>query len=238
MITSAVVFDLFHTLVDTEHLRPPGFDEIDAVADVCRVDPAALRDFWDATYVERETTSIDLVDLLQRHVGTVGVELTTHQRSDVDAIFGVTKDEALRRPIPAMVHIVRDTAANGPVGVLSNCHEREVRCWPESPLSTGVSVFGRSSRIGTMKPHGAAYDWVLTRLAADPFRSVYVGNGSSDELAGARRAGFGTVIHCNVFDRSNGLVDGAEQRRRAEHADASVDSIDDLAGLLAAEPPS
>ena len=52
----AFVVDLFHTLVDTEHLRPRGFQEVAATADVCGVDRDRFSAFWSATYVERETT--------------------------------------------------------------------------------------------------------------------------------------------------------------------------------------
>ena len=73
-----------------------------------------------------------------------------------------------------------------------------------------------------------------TALRIEPGKSVYVGNGSSDELAGARRAGFGHIVHCNVFDRSNGLVEPQEQMRRARQADTTVDTVDDLDDALAA----
>ena len=118
--------------------------------------------------------------------------------------------------------------------VLSNCHEREVRCWAESPLARHVTVFGRSCDIGAMKPDLRPYRWMATQLRIEPGKSVYVGNGSSDELAGARQAGFGHIVHSNVFDRSNGLVEPQEQLRRARQADTTVDTVDDLDDELAA----
>ena len=48
---SAFVFDVFHTLVDTEHLRPRGFRDVTAVAEVCEVDLDRFGAFWSATYV-------------------------------------------------------------------------------------------------------------------------------------------------------------------------------------------
>ena len=131
-----------------------------------------------------------------------------------------------------MVTLIASLAASTPLGVLSNCHEREVRCWGESPFAPLTSSFGRSTRIGAMKPTPIAYEWVLCELQVDSAAAIYVGNGSSDELGGARRAGFGTVVHCNVFDRSNGLISPDEQRRRAGQADASVDTIDQLEMVL------
>lgn len=48
---SAFVLGLFHTLVDTEHLRPRGFHEVAAVAEVCGVDRDRFSAFWSATCV-------------------------------------------------------------------------------------------------------------------------------------------------------------------------------------------
>ena len=229
---TAIVFDLFHTLVDTEHLRPPGFDSIEVVAEICGIEHGPMRTFWDETYPLRETTQLDLTDLAQRYCERFDVPLDEAQRAAIDSAFGVCKDDALRYPEQDMVTLFAGLASTMPIGVLSNCHEREVRCWGESPFAPLTTSFGRSTRIGAMKPVPIAYEWVLSELNVDPGAAIYVGNGSSDELGGARRAGFGTVVHCNVFDRSNGLVSPDEQRRRAGQADASADTIDQLAVVL------
>ena len=190
--------------------------------------------FWSATYVERETTPIDLLALVERFCETEREPLTADERANIDEIFGLCKDEALRAPEPEIVALVDKLARRRPIGVLSNCHEREVRRWAESPLARHVTVFGRSCDIGAMKPDLRPYRWMATQLRIEPGKSVYVGNGSSDELAGARQAGFGHIVHSNVFDRSNGLVEPQEQLRRARQADTTVDTVDDLDDELAA----
>ena len=230
---SAFVFDLFHTLVDTEHLRPRGFRAVTAVAEVCGVDLDRFGAFWSATYVERETTPIGLVVLVERFCETERGPLTADERASVDEIFGLCKDDALRAPEQGIVELVARLARRRPIGVLSNCHEREVRCWAESPLARHITVFGRSCDIGAMKPDLRPYRWMATQLRIEPGQSVYVGNGSSDELAGARQAGFGYIVHCNIFDRSNGLVAPEEQLRRARQADMTVDTVDELHDALA-----
>lgn len=232
MPVRAVVFDLFHTLVDTEHLRPPGYHYTWAIADLLEIEPEPFRRFWDRTYFERETTPIDLVELIDRYLEGSGQRLDDRQRDEIDAHLGIAKDDALRLPEPAMVELVADLAARSPVGVLSNCHERETRAWPSSPFASHVQVFVRSCDVGVMKPELGAYQAVLEPLGADPAESVFVGNGGSDELAGAAAAGFGHVVHCNVFDRSNGLVTASEQKRRAGQSHASVETIADLRDTL------
>ena len=84
----AFVFDLFHTLVDTEHLRPRGFRAVTAVAEVCGVDLDRFGAFWSATYVERETTPIDLVALVERFCEAERGPLVADERSSVDEIGG------------------------------------------------------------------------------------------------------------------------------------------------------
>jgi len=229
----ALVFDLFHTLVDPEQFRSPGFHRVEAVADVCGLDRDRFEAFWSATYVERESTPIDPVALVERFCETEREPLTADQRASIDEILGICQDEALRAPEPGIVELVAKLARRRPIGVLSNCHQREVRCWGESPLARHVTVFGRSCDIGAMKPDLRPYRWMARQLGIEPGGSVYVGNGSSDELAGARQAGFGYIVHCNVFDRSNGLVKPEEQLRRAGQADTTVDTMDELDATLA-----
>lgn len=232
MSERAVVFDLFHTLVDPEPLYPTGFDKRRAIATIAGVDPAGLVGFWNDTYVERETTTVDLVDLFDRHCTALGRPISTDDRDAIDQVLGVAVDQALREPHPEITRLLDDLGQHTVIGVLSNCHEREVRSWDESPLADHVTVFGRSSRIGAMKPDRRAYDWIAENLGIEPARSVYVGNGGGDELRGARTAGFGSVIHMNAFDRQHTAVTLDEQARRADDADASVDTVADPAATL------
>ena len=228
MTIEAVVFDLFHTLIDPEPLYPPGFDKRAVIADIAGVERAGLQGFWVETYVERETTTVDLVDLFDRHCTSVGRPLSPAARVEIDEVLGVAVDRAIREPDPEIVELLAELDGRVAVGVLSNCHEREVRHWDESPLAPLVQVIGRSCRIGAMKPDRVAFDWVVDRLGVDPSRSLYVGNGGSDELAGARRSGFATVVHMNAYDRRAGSLTLDDQARRAGDADVSVDSVAQL----------
>lgn len=167
------------------------------------------------------------------------IPVSAEQRNAIDEALGVVKDEALREPEPSALHMLEALREQRvPVGVLSNCHAREVRCWAESPLDPLTDVFGRSCHIGAMKPDPATYAWVLERLEVSAGDATYVGNGSSDELVGARAAGFARVIHCNVFDRRADQVSVAEQQHRASTADVSADTIEQLRAVLLGEPVS
>jgi putative hydrolase of the HAD superfamily len=80
------------------------------------------------------------------------------------------------------------------LGVLSNTHGLEVRAWDRSPLAAHVDVVALSHEIGACKPDPATYADVLSRLRVSAAAASYFGDGSSDELVGARSARFGMVI--------------------------------------------
>lgn len=229
---TAIVFDLFHTLVDPELFRPTGFDEIATIAIALDVDERAVRRSWTDGYEERETTCLDPADQLTESLRASGLTLPAGARREIDRILGVTRDPALLSPDPEVTDLLGELSGRHRVAVLSNCHEREIRCWPDSPLAPLVDGFVASSRIGVMKPSVEAYLHTCRELDIAPAASVFVGNGSSGELSGARDAGFGRVVHANHYDRSNGLVTEEAQRARASQADGSAQTISELRSIL------
>lgn len=228
------MFDLFHTLIDPEPHKPSGYHYTVPVAELLQLDLDAFRRFWVSTAIERETTPVDLVDVVERYVAPTGRRLTSSERAEIDRLIGIGPDAALGEPDPAILDLLAELEPVVRIGVLSNCYEREVRRWPSSPLAPLVRSFVRSCDVGAMKPDPSMYAAVLGSIDVDATDAVFVGNGAGDELAGAARSGFGQVVHCNVFDRHNGLASPGEQRRRSAQSDVSVDTIGDLRAVLMA----
>ncbi len=232
MAFEAAVFDLFHTLIDTEHVRPEGFNPILRIADVLGVDGGEFGAFWSSVSIESETTPVDAADLVARFAASSGLEMNTQVRKEVNDLLGRYRDMAILNPEPAAVALVSRLSEQTRLGLLSNCYEREVRSWPVSPLAPFFDVSLFSYQIGAMKPSVVTYDGALNALQVDADRAVFVGNGASSELLGAREAGFRTIVHCNIFDRSNGLATVDEQEARAAQADISVSTFAELELVL------
>ena len=82
-----------------------------------------------------------------------------------------------------------------------------------------------------MKPRPESYAAVLRALEVTPAQAGFVGDGGSDELAGARRAGFCLV----VFAKGTWSGWSPEQlAARAAHAHTTVGSLRELLHLLLA----
>jgi len=198
------------------------------------VDLERFAGFWADTYVEQETTHIDVIDLVDRFARAAGAPLTAPQRSGIDEVLGRYRDLAVLDPQPEAVELIAGLSRRARLGLLSNCYEREVRSWADSPLVQFFQAVVFSYQIGALKPDPSNFRAVLAALDVEPGKAVFVGNGPSGELEGARAFGFGLIVHCNIFDRANGLATEAEQQERASQADVSVVSFDELAAALRA----
>lgn len=233
----AVVFDLLYTLVHPG-TYPGGCDRGGWLADIFGVDPALLHSRWAAFEpvleagraprradgLEPELTWID--DL----AADLGVALTAEDMERIKEGWDLTRRAALLDPPPATMSTLRELRRrNVLVGVLSNTHALELRAWEESPLASFVDVVALSHEIGACKPDQAAYAWVLGHLGVSADAAAYVGDGSNDELKGAKAAGFALVVLAE--EASTRSAPGDLGRLRAQ-ADTSVMSLNEIVGLL------
>ncbi|MBO0883442.1 MAG: HAD-IA family hydrolase, partial [Mycobacterium sp.] len=75
------------------------------------------------------------------------------------------------------------------LGLVSNCSIEEVSAWDDSPLARFFDSVVFSCRVGVAKPAPEIYQRVLDDLGTGPSRVAFVGDGGSDELAGAAAVG-------------------------------------------------
>jgi putative hydrolase of the HAD superfamily len=118
------------------------------------------------------------------------------------------------------------------LGLLSNCDEREFREWPHSLLAPLFDAVCASYRIGHAKPSLRAYEIVLSMLETKASRGIFVGDGGSGELEGAKESGFGQVVFMKGFVSKNGLRTPSELASLQQIADKSIDSLKELVLLL------
>ena len=75
------------------------------------------------------------------------------------------------------------------LGLISNCTAEEVASWECSTLRALFDDSVLSYQVGYTKPAIAIYHLACRRLDVQPERSIFVGDGGSDELWGATSAG-------------------------------------------------
>jgi len=233
----AVVFDLLYTLVHPG-TYPGGTGRIGWLAKVLGVDPVVLSARWDAFEPVLEAGRAPAraggagpeLEWVNAVVADSGVAVTSADLARIEAGWDLTRREALLDPPPSTVATLVALRERGiRLGVLSNTHALELRAWDRSPLALLVDVVALSHQIGSCKPDPAAYVYVLDRLGVPAAAAAYVGDGSSDELAGARAAGFGLVV---LAEKAPATVAPDDLPRLRAQADASATSLLDLVALL------
>lgn len=192
----AVVFDLFHTLVDMRAV-PKGT----STAELMGIDPLV----WAQKVVE---------DAPHHALGTVrdayeSVRMIAHAIDptipELKIRFAVELRPgrfraALTQVRPEILAGIKRLRALGlKIGLISNAAFDEVEAWDDSPLAPLFDAFLVSCHEGIMKPDVAIYHRAAERLGFRSTECLYVGDGGSQEHKGAREAGMRTVLFLGLL---------------------------------------
>jgi putative hydrolase of the HAD superfamily len=104
---------------------------------------------------------------------------------------------------------------------VSDAGHDDVEAWPRSPLASRFDATVFSHEHGMRKPHPEMYLRALTAIGADAWDAVFVGDGGSDELRGARAVGLHAVLVTRLCDQWW----PGRALSRAEHADEVHDDV-------------
>ncbi|EDY80639.1 haloacid dehalogenase-like hydrolase, putative [Verrucomicrobiia bacterium DG1235] len=85
------------------------------------------------------------------------------------------------------------------LGLISNADSVEVAGWGESPLASYFDTVIFSFEVGSIKPEPEIYRRGLATFGVSAEESLFVGDGGSDELRGARSLGFTTVFTMEII---------------------------------------
>lgn len=228
----AIVFDLFHTLIDPEDHRPKDFRRSEHVADALGIERDPFWDWWRETAYPRVTGVTHLVDEVAAYALGQGVKTSPEEIDRAVSESARYQRKAMEAPRAEVLRALEDLRGEGmKLGLLSNVEEWELRGFKSTPLWPLMDAASFSYEIGSVKPELEAYVNILRKLDADPTDTAYVANGWDDELEGARNAGFGLVVFMRGFVGSNGLSDPDELRQLASQADETIDDLGELLNL-------
>lgn len=222
----AVCFDLFHTLIDVGH--SPGTPGR-YTADILGLDREDWNDacFSAAHEICRPTDYREVVRRLAHSLNpSIPLALIEEAADERKARF----DYTLCNPDPFVLDSLRQLRNRGySLALISNASTGEVEAWSCSPLAACFDSAVFSCHCGYAKPDAAIYMQALAQLSVSPEEAVFVGDGGSNEHAGASALGMHSVLLTqHVAGRLN---EAAWQRRRA-HVRDEISVIAELLPLL------
>ncbi len=183
----AVLFDLFETLVTESLTQPPG---VSSLAPEFECERESFKSRWKAL---RPAVTVGQVSFRQaleaiattlgRHADDATLERLCDERRRIKAEpFALVEHQVLM-----MVDSLR--SRNLRLGVISNCFAEDVAAWPHCSLASRFDCAVFSFEVGLAKPDPDIYMAAIRRLGVDASETWFIGDGGSDELSGAERAG-------------------------------------------------
>ncbi|WP_412540442.1 HAD family hydrolase [Longispora sp. K20-0274] len=218
----AVLFDFFGTLT---HAVARGAEH-DRVAELLGVSPAALGDALSETFYSRATGAWgDLPATIRMLAGRLGVRPSEERVRDAcTARMDVLRHDArLRADAVATLAALRSRDIR--VGLVSDCTNELPLLWSTLAVAPYVQATVFSFETGYCKPDPAMYSTAYKALDVLPEECLYVGDGGSNELTGALRAGL-RPIRLLAPDAAEHLTYNAEPDWRGP-------TIPSLSGVLA-----
>jgi putative hydrolase of the HAD superfamily len=215
----AVVFDLFHTLTSADAVRLPGKGTSEILG-VSRQD-------WNKQLLDHSD------DRLRGKITDPFLIIERMAHAIDSAIPVVIIEEAVRNRIERFRHALTSIEASTLntlselrkggklLGLVSNADVNEIAGWQDSPLKPYFDSVVFSCRVGYVKPEREIYEISLRDLGVEPQKVLYVGDGGSDELAGAKKIGMHTVLTTHVIKElwPERIV------KAQQHADFEIDEL-------------
>jgi putative hydrolase of the HAD superfamily len=220
----AVIFDLFFTLVSTDIK----VEEFPPTHEVLGVDKAMWRQQTFGTSSARLT----------------GAEMDPYKivGSMAHAIDPMISSTVIREATDQRIHRFEHILLNVPdttistlktlrrsghkTALVTNADSIETRAWDKSPLAPLFDVTVMSWEVGFVKPDARIYNHCLDLLGIPAARAVFVGDGGSRELWGAKAVGLSAVFAKGLMPE----LTEQEIRSREDDADYTIDGLHELSG--------
>ena len=220
---AAVLFDLYGTLVPagTNHARDAVARK---VASVLGVDNESFVELYRSTFDVRTKGLLgDLADTYVELAGRLGGSPNPTQLEHAMAIRLEFARELLEPRLAESV-LFGLQSAGYQIGLVTDCSIETPLLWHSSWLHHYFDVVTFSCQLGCRKPDPRIYLSVTTEMRVSPEDCIFVGDGGSNELSGARSLGMRAI---RVDEFSSCKAD-----RNDEEVDWDGDTIETLGDLF------
>lgn len=199
----AVIFDFFGTLVPGLSLA--AYKRV--LREMAAVVGAPPDDFirqWMGTTERRMTGQIPSV---QANVAAICAALAVSvDPADCEeaAALRYAYAQTYVVPRPSAISTLQAIKARGlKLGLVSDCSGELPQLWPDTPFSPWFDVTVFSCVVKVKKPNAEIYRLAATRLGVACSECLYVGDGGSHELDGAKEVGMHPVLLFDANEQNN-----------------------------------
>ncbi len=190
----AVIFDLYGTLV-ANFSESAHQEVLRQMAAVLGAPPDNFIHLWFDTYEQRAIGEISSPEDNIRYVcKKLGISPDEERIAEAAKIrYDFTRRNL--RPWPEAVPVISLLKALGyRLALISDCSAETPASWNDTDLAPLMHVTVFSCRVGLKKPDPGIFLAATSQLGVRPEDCLYVGDGASQELAGAKKVGMHPVM--------------------------------------------
>ena len=187
----AVFFDLFFTLANMEYQSENEF----TLLNISRKEWEASAENADV-YQQRATGKLKTEkEMLESMAAGLPFSVTENQLEKLVEIRNDRYRKSLTEIHPDILFTLKQLKDNGiKLCLVSNADIIDKKYWGISPLKDYFDAVIFSCDVGIVKPDVKIYQLAMEKLSVSPAESIFVGDGGSNELYGAKAAGMTTVL--------------------------------------------
>jgi putative hydrolase of the HAD superfamily len=191
---SGVLFDLFGTLIAPFRMR----EHMDALRECAHQLGISFDDchrYWGETFPRRARGEFaSVTDNFNWIARQLGQRLAPQALTKAEAVYERFTTAGLV-PVAGALETLAWLRARGlRLGLVSNCAPDIPRLWSTSVFAPYFDHCAFSCQVGAVKPEPAIYRAALDALGLCPEQTLYIGDGSDEELSGAARCGMQPVL--------------------------------------------
>ncbi len=189
---NVVFFDLFFTLVT------PKYNDLRNENDVLRITKVEWEKYAEDNelYVKRATgQEKSPQEIIEGIVEKMQIDVKECEKIEILKLREERFKKSLIDVDSTILDVLSDIKKNGKkICLLSNADIIDVMHWEKSPLNNLFDDTIFSYEVGYLKPQTEIYHIALKRMNVNPKECVFIGDGGSDELKGAKELGIKTIL--------------------------------------------
>lgn len=189
---NVVFFDLFFTLVI------PKYNDLRNENDVLRITKAEWEKYAEDNelYIKRATGHEKSPQkIIESIVEKMQIDVKECDKIEILKLREERFKKSLIDVDTVILEVLSDIKKNGKkICLLSNADIIDVMHWEKSPLNNLFDDTIFSYEVGYLKPQTEIYSIALKKMNVNPKECIFIGDGGSDELKGAKKLGIKTIL--------------------------------------------
>ena len=183
----AVIFDLFETLItEWGHKK---YTKNEMCSDF-GIEREKFDLYWNEKHTERNTGKISFADSILYVCEKCGKPIDDTTLSLITDKRIKTKSSCFEYVNPDVFQLLNNLKTMGlRLAIISNCSPEEVTVIKQSQIYPYFDQVVLSYEMGMQKPDSRIYEETASLLGAAPSECIFVGDGGSNELEGAKLTG-------------------------------------------------